>query len=236
MHLFSPTKLLVSAGTMLFAGGTVALGNPQSAAEQQVTRLQYQNKSLQESLAESNRSARESATALATIKAKLEALDRSVFTTKDEDLIEAFATIDSLTEANAELETAATALVTSIELYLSSAITSDPDLRVAVEESIRNLDSTLGMRQKPRPQIDRGTLTDAKVVTIDTESGLLVFNVGSSSDARIGMTFQLRRGDQPLGEATLVDVRSSVSGAFVDTLYDQSLTVRAGDAVSVVTQ
>lgn len=204
--------------------------------EKSNAQLRRQTLSLQSSLADANRSERESATALATIKTRLEALDRSVFGTKDEDLIEAITSVEHLTERNQEIELAARELVSNIQLYLSTAIAADPDLRLQVEESIRNLDSTVGLRHKPRPNVAIGTLKDANVVTIDSESGMLVLNIGHDAGARIGMTFSLRRGDQTLGEATLVDVRSTVSGAFVDNLNDPNLSIRPGDAVSVITQ
>ncbi len=228
--------MLFLAGVMpVVAQQGTASSQREQALEKQIVQLRRQNKALQLSLADANRSSRDNALALQSMKDRLTSLGRNVFGTRDESLIEANNSVSALTERNQEIEQATHSLVGNIQAYLRTAVASDPDLRLKVEESIRNLDSVLGLRQKPRPQVAVGTLKDAKVTSVDSESGMLVFNVGHDIGARIGMTFTLRRGDQAIGEATIVDVRSTVSGAFVDTLKDQTITARHGDTVSLKT-
>lgn len=234
--------LLTGAATLLLGSVMPVIGQQgasvtsrEQALEKQLVQLRRQNRALQASLADANRSSRENASALASMKDRLASLGRSVFGTRDESLIEANNAVAALSSRNQEIEQATHALVGDIQAYLRTAVASDPDLRLKVEESIRNLDSVLGLRQKPRPQVAVGTLKDAKVTSVDSESGMLVFNIGQDAGARIGMTFTLRRGGQTLGEATIVDVRSTVSGAFVDTLIDQNINARHGDTVSLKT-
>lgn len=65
---------------------------------------------------------------------------------------------------------------------------------------------------------------------------MLVLNIGASQGARIGMTFTLARGQQPYGKAILADVRRGVSGVFVESLDDASLSPRPGDLAILETQ
>ena len=65
---------------------------------------------------------------------------------------------------------------------------------------------------------------------------MLVLNIGESQGARIGMTFQLTRGQQPYGKAILADVRKGVSGVFVENLDNPAETPRPGDLAILETQ
>lgn len=203
--------------------------------ERQIRTLRQQNAAMARSLAAANTSETETAKAMSQIKSRLAALDRSIFGGSDERLIEAVTSVESLTQRNAELESAALGLSSTIQDYLSTAIASDPEARAAVEESIRVLDSVVGLRQKPRPNVATGSLSDARVVSIDTESGLLVLNIGTAVGVTPGMTFSIRRGDQTLGEIIVVDVRETIAGAFVESLNDPQITVRLDDSASLIT-
>jgi hypothetical protein len=94
----------------------------------------------------------------------------------------------------------------------------------------------LGLRQKPRPDVRTGSLQQARIVSLDQESGMLVLNIGESQGARIGMTFRLARGQQPYGKAILADVRKGVSGLFVESLDNPAETPRPGDLAILETQ
>lgn len=233
---------LLGLGLALVPGSAAAQGGVDGEVqtrkierlEREIRVLRRQNTEIATSLAAANTSEAESAKALSQIKSRLEALDRSIFGGSDERLIEAVTSVESLTKRQTELETAALALSSDIQDYLRTAIAADPDARATVEESLRVLDSVLGLRQKPRPNVATGSLSDARVVSIDAESGLLVLNVGTVVGVTSGMTFTLRRGDQTLGEAIIVDVRDSVSGAFVETLNDPQNTVRLDDSASLI--
>jgi hypothetical protein len=104
-----------------------------------------------------------------------------------------------------------------------------------VETSLRELDAVLGLRQKPRPDVRSGSLQQARIVSLDQDSGMVVFNLGESQGAKIGMTFRLTRGQQPYGKAILADVRKGVSGAFVE-LDNVAESPRPGDLAILETQ
>lgn len=202
---------------------------------QRVAVLEEQNAALRESLVESRRREHESAETLASIRTRLEALGHNLLGAGDDRLVRAVADIEVLTERVRTLETAATNVGAAIANYLRQAVVADPDARLRVETSLRELDAVIGLRDKPRPDVRTGSLQGARIVSIDRRSGLLVLNVGESSGAKIGMTFRLVRGERPFGRVIVADVRADVCGAFVEELDDEGEQARIGDSVVLET-
>ena len=204
--------------------------------QQPVSELQAQNQTLQRSLAEANRGEKQASEQLAQVRVRLEALGKNLLDGGDDRLIQAAADLQLANERIAELEKSVTRLAAATTDYLRQAVVSDPDARLRVEISLRELDAVLGLRQKPRPDVRTGSLQLARIVSLDPQSGMLVLNIGESQGARIGMTFRLTHGQQPYGKAILADVRKGVSGAFVESLDHPAETSRTGDIAILETQ
>jgi flagellar basal body-associated protein FliL len=198
--------------------------------------LQQQNQALQRSLAEANRTGKEASEQLAQVRERLEALGKNLLDGGDDRLVQAAADLQLANERVTQLEGAVTRLASAVSDYLRQAVVSDPDARLRVETSLRELDAVLGLRQKPRPDVRSGSLQQARIVSLDQESGMLVLNIGESQGARIGMTFRLARGQQPYGKGILADVRKGVSGLFVESLDNPAETPRPGDLALLETQ
>jgi len=223
--------LLASAGLCFGQAGDAG----QLQAE--ITRLQQQNHNLQRSLAESNRAEKEATEQLAQVRTRLEALGKNLLDGGDERLIQAAADLEIANERIQKLENISTRMMGSVGNYLREAVVSNPESRIQVETSLRELDAVLGLRQKPRPDVRTGSLQQARIVSLDQESGMLVLNIGESQGARIGMTFRLVRGQEPYGKAILADVRKGVSGVFVESLdKNAETTPRPGDLAILETQ
>ncbi len=167
---------------------------------------------------------------------RLEALGKNLLDGGDDRLIQAAADLQLANERITELEGSVTRLAAAVNDYLRQAVVSDPDARLRVETSLRELDAVLGLRQKPRPDVRTGSLQQARIVSLDQESGMLVLNIGESQGARIGMTFRLTRGQQPYGKAILADVRKGVCGVFVEALDHPADAPRPGDLAILETQ
>ena len=103
-----------------------------------------------------------------------------------------------------------------------------------MESSLRLLESVLGYRQQP-VRDGAGTLAEAKVLSIDSESGVVVLNTGRTAGMQVGMPVRLTRGAQTIGEAVVTDVRKEVCGALVQKLETPADPVRVGDSASVKT-
>jgi chromosome segregation ATPase len=192
--------------------------------------------SLEKSLVQANRAEKEASEQLATVKLRLEALGRDLLDGGDDRLVDANADLEILRRRSSELEAVSSRLVGVVTEYLRQAVAADPDARLRVETAMRELDEVLGLRQKPAPAAAAGSAGQAKVVTIDSVSGLLVLNVGESQTARIGTTYRLVRGEQSFGTAIVADVRRNVCGAFVEELDPGQGPVRLGDSALLITE
>ncbi|MDP4623971.1 MAG: hypothetical protein NWT08_02415 [Akkermansiaceae bacterium] len=201
-----------------------------------VSDLQEKNRTLELSLVEANKAEKESTEQLTKVRVGLEALGKNLLDGGDDRLIQAAADLELANERINTLETASVKLAASVQEYLLEAVVSDPEARMRVETAIRELDSVTGLRQKPRPDVRTGNLQQAKIVSLDQATGMLVLNLGESQGAKIGMTFRLIHGQQPYGKAILADVRKGISGAFVEQIDTPGQTPRLGDTAALLTQ
>lgn len=212
-----------------------AQGTDTATLQATIEDLRRQNESLEKSLLEANRAGKDAAEQLARVNLRLTALGRNLLDGGEERLIQATADRQILESRVNSLEGASSRLISSVADYLRQAVAADPDARLRVETAIRELDEVLGLRQKPAPAT-AGTAGSARVVNIDSESGLLVFNVGEAQGARIGTTYRLVRGAQPFGSAIVADVRRNVCGAFVEELDPGQGPVKFGDTAILITE
>jgi len=204
--------------------------------QERIVDLQAENASLQRSLAQANRAEKEAAEQLAQVRLRLEALGKNLLDGGNDRLVQANADLAVSKERLTELETAASKVMAAMVDYLRQAVVSDPDSRARLETSLRELDSVLGFKQKPRPDVLAGSLRQAKIISIDQESGLIVLNLGENQGAKIGMTFDLFRAQQRIGKAILADVRKAVSGAFIENLASSVEAPRIGDLAVLKTE
>jgi uncharacterized phage infection (PIP) family protein YhgE len=204
--------------------------------QEAISELQEQNRSLQQALAESNKGEKQASEQLAQVRKLLEALGKNLLDGGNDRMVQAAADLQIANERISQLESSVLRLVSAISDYRRKAIVSDPDALLRVETSLRELDAVLGLRQKPRPDVRTGSLQQARIVSLDQDSGMLVLNLGETQGAKIGMTFRLSRGQQPYGKAILADVRKGVSGAFVERLDVANETPRPGDLATIETE
>ncbi len=226
--------------TATFGLATAGLCSAQNvdagALKEIITELQEQNQTLQRSLTQANEGEKKASEQLAQVRERLEALGKNLLDGGDDRLVQAAADMQIANERLSKVEGSATKLASVINDYIRQAVVADPEARLRVESSLRELDAVLGLRQKPRPDVRSGSLQQARIVSLDQESGMMVLNLGENQGAKIGMTFRLTRGQQPYGKAILADVRKAVSGAFVEHLDSSTETPRPGDTAIIETQ
>ncbi len=237
MRITFQLQAIAATFGLLAAAGTCRAQAPTTDELQEMVRdLQEQNQALQRSLAEANRGEKQASEQLAQVRLQLNALGKNLLDGGNDRLVQAAADLQIANERLSSLEGSVGRLSAAVNDYLRQAVVSDPQARVRVETSLRELDAARGLLQKPRPDIRTGSLQQARVVSLDQESGMLVLNLGESQGAKIGMTFRLTRGQQPYGKAILADVRKGVSGAFVEHLDNVANTPRPGDLAVLETQ
>ncbi|MFP6884904.1 MAG: hypothetical protein VCA40_10750 [Roseibacillus sp.] len=232
----TPAKFIL--GAILAAGAGASVAGAQELDDlarfkAENARLRIRNVNLQESLVEANRREKESAEALVKIKVRLQALGKDLLSDGDERTVEAWQNVTVLDRRLRRLEETSIRLSAAAQAFIKTAITADPEARAQLETHLRALEVELGLRNKPEQNIDRGNLQHALVKSIDEKSGLVVLNVGTKENARIGMVFNIMRGDQVVAEAMVADVRPDICGVFVQRLENDNNPVRFNDTASL---
>jgi hypothetical protein len=98
-------------------------------------------------------------------------------------------------------------------------------LGVAMQNAEAALKSSISQAGDPA----RKDLTDASVVSIKPEIGVIVLDVGIRDGAKPGMPFNIFRADKPIARVLVTDVRSTVSGAVVREVFSPSDKLMIGD-------
>ncbi len=220
----------------MVATGYLAHAEDETSAEltRRIERLEKQNATLRVSYAQARKDADEATAKLVEIRSRLEALGGAALGNSEERLVQAVSDLEILNKKVQDLEQAAVKLSGAVNAYMKLAISEESATRLAVESSLRELDSVLGFRQAP-VRDGAGNLAEAQVLSIDSDSGLLVLNAGRAAGMRIGMPLSVFRGAQIIGEAVVTDVRKEVSGALIQKLQTPAEPVRVGDSASVKT-
>lgn len=202
------------------------------ATERKINQLERQVATLRESYTLARTDADEARRQLRDIRTRLEALGGSALSGNEERLID---TASQLESARAELDAvrqSSLRLSAAVGAYMRNAMTEDPAARQTVDSALAELDVALGLRQPKQDELD-GTADEAKVLSIDSESGLIVINAGSKAKVQVGMPMEITRGDQAIAMAVVTDVRKSVAGMLVQKHLNPALSVTVGDRVSV---
>ncbi len=118
------------------------------------------------------------------------------------------------------------------------AVADHPEARASLEVGMRTAARSLNM---PSPEAVPGaavpsTLTDGMVISLKEDLNLVVANIGRRQGVRVGMPFQVLRGDDLVGSVRIVDVREQISGAVIQDLSAKNQTVKVGDRLKVAAQ
>ena len=242
-----PANRITSAITGVFLLGAVCVCNGQSPesgegedAKLQLRQLQLQlqkvqqyNHTLARDLAASKNREAELSRGLNDLRLRFAALGDNLLNGGQDAILDAVKNTEVIDKQYRATEKAALQLMVDMREYLRTAVAADPDSRIRLETSIRELDVALGLRQNPRPQLTQGSLQHAKIISIDAESGVLVVNAGENQSVRRGMTFTIMRGKQKVAEAIVTDVRKDFSGLLPTQLDESHEAVRSGDIASI---
>lgn len=158
---------------------------------------------------------------------------KSVETNENEER-EAF-TKDLQTKAADASDKAAQAEAASLLDVIRRAQTAQAEARAALETELRAADRLIGVGGADDFDAEAAgpTLTDAAVVEVKPEFALIVANIGRNAGVRVGMPFQVWRGNRRVGEVRVVDVRERISGAVVQNLVSEENPIQAGDRLRV---
>ncbi|MEX1009725.1 MAG: hypothetical protein WEC72_00125 [Chthoniobacterales bacterium] len=113
--------------------------------------------------------------------------------------------------------------------------TAQAEARAALEMELRAADRLLGVGAADDldAQAAGPTLTDAAVVEVKPEFALVVANIGRNAGVKVGMPFQVWRGNRRVGDVRVIDVRDRLSGAVIQNLVSEEDSIRTGDRLRV---
>ncbi len=222
--------LLLLAG----AGAVVGAAEADRGTQHKISQLEKQVATLRESYALARTDADQARKQLRDIRSRLEALGGAALGDSEERIIDTAAQLEATREELEMLRQAAIKLAAAISTYMNGALVEDAAARQALETALREQEVALGMRLAPQDAL-AGTPEEAQVLSIDSESGLIVINAGREARVRVGMPMEITRGDQVIARAVVTDVRKKISGMLVQQHLNRSLSVNVGDRVSVTT-
>ena len=205
-----------------------------SGTEHKIAQLERQVATLREAYALARADADEARRQMREVRARLEALGGTALGDSEERLIETIAQLDAATAETEQLRQAALTLASAIETYSRGALVEDAAARQGLDAALRELDVALGLRQAQQAP-NSGNMHEATVLSIDSESGLIVINAGRDAEIQVGMPMQITRGDQIIARAIVTDVRKKVAGLLVQKQVSKNLVVNVGDCASVTT-
>ncbi len=111
----------------------------------------------------------------------------------------------------------------------------EPGSRLALEGQMRHANELLGAT--PPGAVEAAavspTLSDGMVISIKEELSLVVANLGQKQGVKIGMPFQVIRGDQVIGTIRVVDARDKIAGAVIQNLTSEKDRIKVGDRLKV---
>jgi uncharacterized coiled-coil protein SlyX len=197
-------------------------------------------KSLTESLAESNSEAEEFRRKCGDLTLRMEALgvDASNETKLQQRLLKAVSDLRLVQQEKDKLSDQIVRLSEAILRFLKTASSTDADARMGLESEMRNANEALGLpsTQAHEAPAVPSTLTDAMVISIKDDLGLVVANVGRRQGVQYGLPFKVIRGDAEIGFVRVVNVRENISGAVIQSLDSEKNKIKVGDRLRVATQ
>lgn len=234
MSLLHHSLSLFAVATMALGTQLQAQGGAGSGTEHKIAQLERQLANMRESYALARADADDARRQLREIRTRLEALGGAALGDSEEKIID---TASQLEAARAELENlrqASLRVASAINSYMRGALVEDAAARQVLETSLREQEVALGLRMAPQDDL-AGSVDEARVLSIDSESGLIVINAGRDAKVEVGMPMQVTRGDQAIAKAIVTDVRKKVAGMLVQKHLNPALSVGVGDRVSLTT-
>ena len=203
-------------------------------AELEGAELAKANEVLRESLAESNRSADEVRAQYEELLLRMASygvdLVKPDAKSLEQRLLQAVRDCERAEKRSAELQAELAQLSEAVIGYLPTTTSTNPGAQARVEAGLAAAEQALRPAGSGVEDIAGRRIADGKVVSIDPEIGLLVVNVGRGNGVRIGMPITVKRGDQNVGIAQVVDVRDTIAGALLKSLLDRG-DVKVGDRI-----
>lgn len=226
----------------------VRLEQSQARLEQ----LQKENKQLSDALAENAKSAADSRKNLARsigeseifkrktmeLELKIEALglDAGGSNSKlEERLLYAVRDLRVMAEEKKNLSEVLVQLSEAARLYQKLAPTTNAEAIATLESAFRKADTALSGSSPNAVEAlpVEATISDGMAISVRDDLALVVLNIGTKQGVKVGMPFQVIRGDHIVGSVRVVDAREKIAGAVIQNLTTDKDRVKVGDRLKV---
>jgi len=199
---------------------------------------EMQRRVLVESLSEAVRVSEEQVASTRELRLKIESFGVDLFNQEEgaleQRLLKAVRDLDISRQEERRRGEALHRLSEAFLTYLAATSDAPAAQRETAETAIR----VAGEALVDLPDLEGGGAALAagrsRVVSIDTEIGLVVFDAGRRTGLRVGTPVAVLRGEQPIYSAMVVDVRQSIAGAVLQERLVEGEDVAVGDVVELL--
>ncbi len=131
------------------------------------------------------------------------------------------------------------ALSETVLLYMKTATTADPQIRLEIEAQLRAASEAVAetsAKDSGATATPAGELNNGQVISVKEDLSLVIGNIGSQQGVKIGMPFLIQRGNHLVARARVVDVREKISGAIIEEYGSNTEKVKVGDTMHIDVQ
>ncbi len=209
-------------------------------ADARAQKSERQRKELVKSLAEAVRVSDEQMVASREVQLKLQAFGVDLFTMEENSLERRLLkAVRDLDIAHQEKEMQARILQKlsdSFAKYLEQSSDMPEEARAQGREAIQEALRAIALANDTGKNGGNGKsgLDNSRVVSIDSEIGLIVLNMGRSKGVKVGTPVAVLRNDRPVFTAMIVDVRDSICGAVLQDKIADNGEVKVGDSIRLL--
>lgn len=207
------------------------------ALEDKLARSKEQITSLGEGLGSANNDARISRENYEKLRLQMEGLGIAALNGSTAELQQRLlASLSDYRILDQQKKALAEALISLSEaslLYAKSAPNANEESQQTLNKALGNAEKAIGSATKEPGAPNEGDLQNAKIVSLKSELGIAVLNVGIRQGVHPGTPFAIYRQDKLVAKAIVVDVRQGICGAVVQDLVNEKDTVKVGDTGKV---
>jgi len=216
-----------------------SLSNDNARLREQLLLTQQQVKSLTQSLAISNSEAEVFKRESSEIKLRMEALGieaaGSGKAKLEQRILQAVSDLRIVQDEKNKITDQMMRLTEVVLQYLKTASNTSPEARMALEIEMRGVNVLLGIPSDLLNGQKQGvsSLSNATVVGVKEELGLVVANIGSQNGVKTGMPFKIMRNKKQIGLVRSVDVREKICGSVIQEIDSAQNKIKVGDHLEV---
>jgi hypothetical protein len=156
----------------------------------------------------------------------------------EQRLLKAVAALRVAEQQKTALATSVIALSDCLEKVQANNETIAPEARAMAEAAVRQGKKALDAVQGEVEAAEQSTVATAasnegKIIATKDDLALVVTSLGREGGVKVGMPFQVLRGDKEIGIIRIVDVRDRISGAVIQELISDDEKICVGDKLKI---